>query len=365
MARGDSVAVTPPPDAGGTPVPFSATTCAPSASWMVIWPRSAPTALGEYTTASAQALCPGSAMPHRFVTAKSPVTCTLMLVSALSPPLLTVTCCAALVVPIGCAVCVPASSVAPRLPDAAPDDAGEKTTPTVQLVFTGSEEPQVFAVMVNGPLMFSGFSPATFAPVLATVMYCTGLVCPIRSDPKSIRSGVSTIVPGCVPVPCTLAVKIPPCTLAAIVTVPLRCPVAVGANTIAIAHDAPGASVAGHWLPLKTKSLLLSVGAPSVSTIAPVFSIVRLSAPLVVATACAAKLSVAGEMVAAAVAVFNAVLASSACHTPRPFVPARSHFCPLVSTALSVVTRTAGSPAPYALQQLCFTSAHCVTDVVT
>src|ERR1700679_2182483 len=88
---------------GGAHVPFNATTCASSASWIVIWPRSTPTALGEYTTCSAQVLCPGSDVPHRFVAAKSPVTCTLILVSGLSPVLVTVTCCAALVVPIVCA----------------------------------------------------------------------------------------------------------------------------------------------------------------------------------------------------------------------------------------------------------------------
>jgi hypothetical protein len=138
-------------------------------------------------------------MPHKFVTAKSPVTCTAMLVSALSPLFVTVTCCAALIVPIVCAakvsddalspsvgpvcpsplsnaVCVPASSVATRLPEAAPDAVGKKTTPTVQLVFTANVEPQVFAVIENGPLMLSGFSPATIFPVFATVTYCTALV---------------------------------------------------------------------------------------------------------------------------------------------------------------------------------------------
>src|SRR6201996_3274724 len=129
-------------------------------------------------------------MPHRFVTAKSPVICVLIFVSALSPLLVTVTCCAALVVPIACAakvsavalnasvgldcpfplssaVCVLASSEATRLPDAAPEAVGEKTTPTVQLVFTASDEPHVFADMVNGPLMLSGCSAATFVPVFA------------------------------------------------------------------------------------------------------------------------------------------------------------------------------------------------------
>ena len=53
--------------------------------------------------------------------------------------------------PLSSAVCVPASSVATRLPDAAPDAVGEKTTPTVQLVFTASDEPQVFAEMAERP----------------------------------------------------------------------------------------------------------------------------------------------------------------------------------------------------------------------
>jgi hypothetical protein len=153
----------------------------------------------------------------------------------------------------------------------------------VQLVFTASVEPHVFAEMANGPLMLNGFSPATSLPVFATVMYCTGLVCPMRTDP--------------------------------------------------------------NWL-LRTKSLLVTLGAPNVNATPPVLRIVRLSAPLAVPTACEAKFNVAGPIVAVAVVDFSAWLASTACHTPRPFVPTRSHFSPLVSTALSVVTRTAGNPVP-------------------
>src|ERR1700761_4569731 len=261
-------------------------------------------------------------MPHRFVTAKSPVTCVLIFVSALSPLFVTVTCCAALVVPIVCAakvsavvlnasvgldcpfplnsaVCVPASSVATMLPDDAPEAVGEKTTPTVQLVFTASDEPHVFAEMLKGPLIVSGFSPAGAAPVFATVMYCTGLVWLMRTDPKSSRNGVSTIVPPCVPVPRTLAVSTPPCTFAATVTAPLRGPVAVGANTIKIAHDAPGSKLAGHGL-LNTKSSSLTAAAQSVSATLPVLRMVRLSAALVVPTACEANGSVAGVIVAVA-----------------------------------------------------------------
>ena len=64
---------------------------------------------------------------------------------------------------------------------------GEKTTPTVQLVFTGNDEPHVFAVVLNGPLMPNGFSPVGFTPVFAIVMYWTELVWPIRTDPKIIK----------------------------------------------------------------------------------------------------------------------------------------------------------------------------------
>jgi hypothetical protein len=222
---------------------------------------------------------------------------------------------------------------------------GVKTTPTVQLVFTANEEPHVFADILNGPLTLSGFSPATFVAVFATVTYCTELVCPIRTDPKSSRSGVNTIVLCGVPVPCRLAVNTPPCTFAATVTEAVRCPVAVGAKMTEIAQDVPAAKVVGHWL-LRTKSLLFTVGASSVNATPPVFRTLRLSAPLVVPTACEANVSVAGVIVALATWVFNAVLASSACHTPRPFVPTRSHFSALVSTALNVVTRTAGRPVP-------------------
>ena len=236
---------------------------------MVIWPRSAPTALGEYTTWSAQVLWPGSDVPQRLFTEKSPVIATSIFVNALSPLFVTVTCCAALVVPIVCAakvrtvalsvsvgpvcplplsnaVCVPTSSVATRLPDAAPDAVGEKTTPTVQLVFTAKEAPQVFADMENGPLMLKGFNRDRLWPVLATVTYCTGLVCPMRTEPKSSRSGVSTTVLPWVPWPCRSAVRTPPCTFAISVTVAVRGPVAVGANTIEMAQEAPAARLAGH-----------------------------------------------------------------------------------------------------------------------
>ena len=177
-------------------------------------------------------------------------------------------------------------------------------------------------------------------------MYCTGLVCLMRTDPKSSRSGVSTIVPPCVPVPCTLAVSIPPCTFAATVTVPLRCPVAVGANMIEIAHDAAWRQVRRTWA-AQNKIAAAHRGRPASARCCRCSGWSGSPPPLVVPTACAGKVQ-RRRHDRRCRRLRSSALCSPAppASTPRPFVPARSHFSPLVSTALSVVTRTAGSPAP-------------------
>ena len=224
-------------------------------------------------------------MPHRFVTAKSPVTCTLILVSALSPLLLTVTCCAALVVPIACAAKVSAMrsthpsgrsarsrSAAPsacrhrRWPPGCrtrrPTPSGEKTTPTVQLVFTASDEPQVFAEMVNGPADRSAASVPRHCACIRNsyVLHRAGL-------PDAHRSKIQLA-----------AASAPSCPLASRAlhigrqhpalhicrhSSPSRCAArSPSAQTRSRSRTMPLAANARRALvPLKTKSLLLTVAA--------------------------------------------------------------------------------------------------------
>jgi len=202
------------------------------------------------------------------------------------------------------------------------------------------------------------------APMFATVMYCTGVVCPMRSEPKLIRSGVSTTVLPGAPVPVIAAVRTPPCTFAATVRVALRGPVARGAKTTPMLQEAPGARLAGQ-ASVTTKSCPLDVAASGFRATPPVLVRVKLSEALVVATAWLAKARVAGASEPVAVWFASAVLASSACHTPRPRVPASRYLWPPLSTAVSESMRTAGSPVPYGLQQFCRTFEHCMIEVET
>src|ERR1700733_6221074 len=139
---------------GGRPVPESATVWVPNAVFTVRPPLSGPTFAGTYTTEMAQVACPIRKEPQLFWAVKSPLTAMEIPVNAMSPLLVSDTCCGVLLVPTcccekfrlvpestavatacplpeSCTSCVPASSWMESTPVRPPAAVGVKVTAIV------------------------------------------------------------------------------------------------------------------------------------------------------------------------------------------------------------------------------------------
>ncbi len=182
-------------------MPDSATLCERNWSSMVSVAERVPTAAGMKLTWMAQVLCAASEFPQALVAVNSlELTEVAMRVSATSPVLVSITDCAALVlptvccakvsvaaesvsvagalaVPESCAVWVPAESLSESCALRAPLAVGVKVTESVQPVETPSVALHVLAEMAKSdalaPLIVGVCSVATVPPKLATRMFCT------------------------------------------------------------------------------------------------------------------------------------------------------------------------------------------------
>src|SRR5665213_1431609 len=231
----DGVSDTP---AGATPLPESATVCERNWSLTVSAPSAAPVVAGTNATLMAHVECAVSEVPQPLVAVNGPPEMlALTSVSAISPELVSNTCCVALDVPICCAanvsacgasesvagalpvpvseaVCVPASSVTASVPLRAPLAVGANATGSEQPVCAASVVPQVFAVSWKSPVSTGADSAVGVPPVFDTVIVCAAEVWPTMVAANVSEGGVSTIAAGAVPVPVSVAVACPPSTLA-------------------------------------------------------------------------------------------------------------------------------------------------------
>lgn len=147
----------------------------------------------------------------------------------------------ALPVPLRVTVCglLMALSAKVSVPVAAPNAAGEKVTPTVQVAPAAIPVPQVLLEMANGPPTGTEMlvNASTVLMWLVTVTFFAALVLPSASDPKLKLAAEK--VTGALPLPVTLTVCVP--ALSEIVRIPEAEPATVGEKMTAMLHVAAGA----------------------------------------------------------------------------------------------------------------------------
>jgi hypothetical protein len=234
-----------------------------------------------------------------------PAAATLVIVSATLPVLLSVTACAALVVPTVCvanvsafgetpAAAVPAPvpvnvtlCVAPTLPELSticnvavrvPEAEGVNVTEILQLALAASVVPQALVsakspgllpsiptlVIVNGPL-----------PVLLNVSVCAAVVVLTAVEANVKLPGDTPAVGTPIPVPLNATVCVAPATfpeLSVIVRVPVCVPVAVGVNVTEIVQVPAAATVvqllvSANTLPVTVTPVTVSVANPESVTV--------------------------------------------------------------------------------------------------
>lgn len=184
---------------GAMPMPDSATVCDRNWSVTVSVPDAVPVAVGTNAICSAQVDFAASELPHALVTVNGPLTVALTSVSATSPALLSVSCCAGelvpmvvgeklsevvesvsvagvLPIPLRDAVCVPTLSMMESVPVRAPDNVGVNAMESEQPVCEASEAPHVETLMLKSPVITGVCSVAVAPPVLLTVMICAAAV---------------------------------------------------------------------------------------------------------------------------------------------------------------------------------------------
>ena len=266
--RLEGVNVTP----GAVPVPVRAMVCAPplALSVMVMTPVRTPLAVGVKVTAIVQVFPAATGVEIEQVVpasrAKSPLAARAVMESELVPLLVSVTDCAVAVVPItvlpkvrlegvnvtpgavpvplNAMVCVPplALSVMVMTPVLTPLATGLNVAAMRQVLPAGTGlevEQVVLGSRAKSPLASKAVIVSALLPELVNVTDCAAAVVPTTVLPKVRLDGLSEI-PGAMPVPVSAAVFVPmPET---ILSVPLRTPVAVGANVTPTTHVAPALS---------------------------------------------------------------------------------------------------------------------------
>ena len=266
--RLEGASVTP----GAVPVPVRAMVCAPplALSVMVMTPVRTPLAVGVKVTAIVQVFPAATGVEIEQVEpasrAKSPLAARAVMESELVPLLVSVTDCAVAVVPttvlpkvrlegvnvtpgaapvpLNAMVCVPplALSVMVMTPVLTPLATGLNVAAMRQVLPAGTGlevEQVVLGSRAKSPLAFRAVIVSALLPELVNVTDCAAAVVPTTVLPKVRLDGLSEI-PGAMPVPVSAAVFVPmPET---ILSVPLRTPVAVGANVTPTTHVAPALS---------------------------------------------------------------------------------------------------------------------------
>jgi hypothetical protein len=236
-----------------TPVPFNATTCGlPNAlSVTVTDPVREPMPVGEKVTESEQLAAAASDAPQVFVSPKSPLALIEAIVNELVPLFISVTGCAALIVPTTCelncklpgesvatgplpvpvsgTICgeLPTLSVMVNCPLRAPEATGVKTTAMVQAEFAGTLGVHVL-VCEKSPVVAMLLKTSGPLPPFVTVTVWLALGLPIACDENCKLVG-ATVTVGTVPVPVSGTATVPPAA-AVYVTVkdPVAGPAAVG-----------------------------------------------------------------------------------------------------------------------------------------
>jgi hypothetical protein len=178
----------------------------------------------------------------------------------------------------------PLTAIAPL---AAPDVTAVNTTLTVHELPEASEAGQLF-VSVNAPSALIALTMYGPDPVFFNVTVCAGVLLPIGSIPKLsvVSEGVSA---PSVAVPLSVTIWGEPAATSVNVMLPLRAPEVVGTKATVTVQVALGAMEAGQ--------LLVSVKSPwatmdvKLRLPLPVFVTPMVWAPLVVPTACEAKVS--------------------------------------------------------------------------
>jgi hypothetical protein len=129
-----------------------------------------------------------------------------------------------------------------RLADAPPAAVGVNVTLAVQEAPAAIEVPQVL-VCANGAPVVTEETVAAALPVLVIVTFCAAVVDPTASLPNATEVGDAVSValppPELVPVPDRLTALVTPPALT--VRVPVRLPVAVGANVTLTVQEPPAA----------------------------------------------------------------------------------------------------------------------------
>ncbi len=315
--------------AKSTPVPVSRKLCGDPAalSTTVKLPVSAPAVAGENVTAKVHAEPAASALPHVFVPetiTKFPLTVKLAIDNATPPLLVSVTVCAAALsptpvaanptvptgdsdtpagatpTPFSATVCVRNSSVTASEPAPAPTLFGTNATSSAQLACPASVVPHPFTT-VKSPLTILAATPVSAAsPVFVSVTACVALAVPTVCAAKLKLNGASPSVAAACPTPLNATVCVP--ALSVTLKLPVRVPLAVGANATATVHPAPPPSVAPHVFAVIAKSPV-TIGVPSVAGNPPVFDTVMFCAALSVPTVVAPYVTEIGINTIAAAAV--------------------------------------------------------------
>jgi hypothetical protein len=203
-----------------------------------------------------------------------------------------------------------------RLPGRVPLTVGEKTTLTVQLAFTARLVPQLF-VCEKSPVVLMLLMERAAVPVLLRVTLWAGLLVPTVLDPN-VRLEVERVATGANPVPDRLALCGLPAALSVTVMVPVRVPVAAGANVTWIEQFAPGARVVPQVVVFEKSPVTLM---PLMESVAPpVLVRVIVCAVLRVPTSCPANDSEVGDRTAICGIIATSVTFVLDCSVP--LVPA-------------------------------------------
>jgi hypothetical protein len=140
---------------------------------------------------------------------------------------------------------LPALSVKVTVPTALPAAVGVKVTLMVQIPPAVSDAPQVL-VCAKEAVATIEVRVRVAVPVLVTVTICAALVEFTICEPKLSVLAESVTAGALSPVPPKVIVCGLLAALSAMVTLPYRFPAAVGVNVTLIVQFAPAASVAGH-----------------------------------------------------------------------------------------------------------------------
>jgi hypothetical protein len=301
---------------GAVPVPVSETICVPAPSLMTTVPVRVPAAVGVNVIVSVHVpfAAIGLDEEHVSVSAKSPLTVTLLMLRALLPLFVKVTDCELLVVftvslpnvrlvgdrlapgalpvPVSGITWLPTESATVIEPPRVPVSSGEKVTLTVQVAL-GISAPALTHVSdsAKSPAVVTALMLRLLLPVLVTMMLVGTLVVPTIWLPK-LTLDEENPIPGVTPVPLSATMCVP--ALSEMVTVPVRGPDATGLKVTPTVHVALGVSGLAVTQPPVAAKSPLAVTLLTVKLLVPVSVTVTFCATLVVPTSWLAKLSVEG-----------------------------------------------------------------------